>query len=130
MRTPEEIEALRAQRAAKKAQPRLNALYNGVEYPEGTEVYAWSWRLRGPEALGIIVSVNPSNRAEVAVDKSPNPRRWSNVPRELRRKLGDVAYPSRAMVIDARRASLLAERVRMVDEIARLDAEIAQLGEQ
>lgn len=128
MRTPEEIEALRAERAAKKAQPRLSAIYLGVEYPEGTEVWSWDWITETPVVVGVIVSVNPDNRAEVAVDKLPNPRRWSNVPRWMRYRLGRV-WPSRALAVEWRRTDVLRERVRTVDVLASLDATIARLGE-
>jgi hypothetical protein len=55
MRTPEEIEAIRAERAAKRAQPHLTAIYLGVEYPEGTKVWGWDWITKTPVVIGVKV---------------------------------------------------------------------------
>lgn len=128
MRTPEEIEAIRAERAAKRAQPHLTAIYLGVEYPEGTKVWGWDWITKTPVVIGVIVSVNPDARNEVAVAKDASHRRWSNVPRGMRQLLGVSAFPSRALAIEWRRVDLLAERTRRVDDLARLDHEIASLA--
>ncbi len=129
MRTPEEIERIRAERAAKKAQPHLTALYLGVEYPEGTQLWTSAWRGTPPRPLGVIVSVNPEDRNEIAVSEHDgNHRRWSNVPRDMRRKLGFGAFPSEEAAITARRNEIIRERARLVREVALLDAETAALS--
>lgn len=129
MRTPEEIERIRAERAAKKAQSPT-ALYLGAEYPEGTQLWTSPWRGVPPQPMGVIVSVNPEDRSEIAVSESDsNHRRWSNVPRGMRRRLGTGVFPSQEAAIIARRNEIIRERARLVREVARLDAEFAALSE-
>jgi uncharacterized small protein (DUF1192 family) len=128
MRMPEEIERIRAERAAKKSQ-RPTALYLGVEYPEGTQLWTSPWRGVPPQPMGVIVSVNPEDRSEIAASEDDsNHRRWSNVPRGMRRRLGTGAFPSQEAAIIARRDDIIRERARLVSEIATLDAEIAALA--